>query len=102
MRGRIAWITGSLGLAAVVLFRRVSRRRPAGAEPAPPPDLRAEELRRKLAEARTMSTEREEFESAETTVDRAEPLGDLEDRRRRVRERGEATVDEMRRSTPDE
>ena len=36
-------------------------------------DPRADELRRKLAEARTIVEEREEFEAAETPVDRAEP-----------------------------
>ena len=41
--------------------------------------------------------EREEFESAETTVDRAEPAGEsVEERRRRVHEEGRAAVDEMR------
>ena len=37
------------------------------------PDSRADELREKLAEARSIVEEREEFEAAETPVDRAEP-----------------------------
>jgi hypothetical protein len=60
-------------------------------------DLRAEELRRKLAESRTIVEEREEFEGAELAVDRAEPAPeDPESRRRAVHEAGRETVERMR------
>jgi hypothetical protein len=60
-------------------------------------DPRAEELRRKLAESRSIVEEREQFEGAETTVDRVEPAAeDPETRRRAVHESGRATVDRMR------
>jgi len=61
------------------------------------PDPRAEELRRKLDESRSMVEEREEFEGAELPVDRAEPAPeDPESRRRAVHEAGRATIEQMR------
>jgi hypothetical protein len=61
-------------------------------------DPRAEELRRKLAESRALVGEREEFEGAELTVDRAEPAPeDPESRRRAVHESARATAEQMRR-----
>jgi hypothetical protein len=60
-------------------------------------DPRAEELRRKLAESRTIVEERDEFEGAEVTVDLAEPAPeDPESRRRAVHEAGRETVERMR------
>jgi hypothetical protein len=60
-------------------------------------DPRAEELRRKLAESRSMVEEREEFEGGELTVDRAQPAPeDPEARRRAVHEHGRTAVDRMR------
>jgi hypothetical protein len=60
-------------------------------------DPRAEELRRKLAESRSIVEEREEFEAAELTVDLAEPAPeDPESRRRAVHESARATVEQMR------
>jgi hypothetical protein len=76
------------------VFRLFNRRRQAGATPA---DARAEELRRRLAEARELSDERDEFEAGETTVDQAEPATpDADARRRQVHEVGRATVERMR------
>jgi hypothetical protein len=61
------------------------------------PDPRAEALRRKLAESRSIVEERDEFEAAETTVDQAEPAPeDPETRRRAVHEAARATVERMR------
>ena len=56
----------------------------------------ADKLRRKLDESREIVGEREEFEAAETPVDRAEP--GVEERRRTVHERGRAAIDDMRSS----
>jgi hypothetical protein len=91
---RLAWLLGGgvAGLAAVRAIL-VRRRSPA---PSAQPDPRAEELRRKLAEARDIADEREEFEAAETTVDRAEAAGELAEKRREVHERGRAAAEEMR------
>jgi hypothetical protein len=74
---------------------RFLRRRPAGVETADP---RAEELRQRLAEARELAEERDEFESGETTVDQAEPaMPDVDTRRAEVHENGRAAVEQMRR-----
>jgi hypothetical protein len=72
-------------------LRRRHKTTPAGADP------RADELRRKLEESRSIVEERDEFEGAELTVDLAEPAPeDPEARRRAVHDSARATVDEMR------
>jgi hypothetical protein len=90
----------SAALAALGVYGALSSRRrrlaPAPAPPAPGPDPRAEELRRKLAESRAIVEEREEFEAAETTVDRVEPAPELDERRRRVHERARGAARKMR------
>jgi hypothetical protein len=78
-------------LAVLGLVRRHRQSSSSGADP------RAEELRRKLDESRSMVEEREEFEGAELTVDRAEPAPeDPESRRRAVHDAGRATIEQMR------
>jgi hypothetical protein len=89
-------------IAGFGLYRLLAGRRAAPAYEAPPPpepreDPRAEELRRRLAEARTMVEEREEFEAAETPVDRAEPAPEVDERRRRVHDEGRRAAERMRR-----
>ena len=72
------------------------RRRAPAFEPGPDP--RAAELRRKLAESRSIVSEREEFEAAETPVDEADAAQEqVEDRRRQVHEEGRAAARRMRR-----
>jgi MYXO-CTERM domain-containing protein len=86
----VAWLLGAF---AVLGFLRRRREPDAVA-----PDPRADELRRKLAESRSIVEERDEFEGAELTVDLAEPAPeDPESRRRAVHESARATVDQMRR-----
>ena len=100
-------VTGALAAAA-------ARRRPKRPESGPVPrairDPRAEELRRKLAEARESAAAEDDFEVAGTA---AEPLveerttrednpivpagEDVEDARRRIHEEGRAAAEEMRR-----
>jgi hypothetical protein len=64
----------------------------------PAADPRAEELRRKLDESRSIVEERDEFEGGELTVDLAEPAPeDPESRRRGVHDSARATVEQMRR-----
>jgi hypothetical protein len=127
VRSKLGWFLGGLGFAAAVarLFRR-DRAAPTSLPapiPAPPPrapepqpepepepllepeaeaDPRAEELRRRLDESRTLVDEREEFESGETTIDNAEApaapqTSEPAARRRHVHDRGQATIDKMRR-----
>jgi hypothetical protein len=87
MKRRIALIAGGVAVAGSAVYRVVrGRRRAQSADP-------ADELRRKLDESRAIVEEREEFESAETPVDRAEPGVDA--RRRDVHERGRAAIEEM-------
>jgi hypothetical protein len=96
MRARIAWLAGAVTVAGAAAYKRLRRTQPPPAE-----DPRADELRRKLDESRTIVEEREEFESAETPVDAAETV-EVADRRKAVHERGRAAADEMRGSSPGE
>jgi hypothetical protein len=90
MRARTAWLAGAAG-AAIAAYRKL-RPMPAPT-PAPADDPRAEELRRKLEESRTVAEEQhEEAASPETPVDEA----DVESRRAAVHERARAATDEMR------
>ena len=100
MRRLLTLLSGAV--AGFGLYRLLVGRRPASVyeePPAPEPrdDPRAEELRRRLAEARTMVEEREEFEAAETPVDRAEPALEVDERRRRVHDEGRRAAERMRR-----
>jgi hypothetical protein len=88
MKHPLAWTLG--GFAPFGFLRR-RREAPSGLDP------RADELRRKLAESRSIAEERDEFEAAEVTVDLAEPVPeDPESRRRAVHDAGRATVERMR------
>jgi hypothetical protein len=99
LRTRVAWFLSGLGLAGAValrLVRRRSREAPLEESPAAEPDTRADELRRRLEESRSVMAERDDFESGETPVDRADPGEDPDARRRRVHEEGRAAADRMR------
>jgi hypothetical protein len=99
MRARIAWLAGAVGVAGAAAYRALRHKE----EPSPGEDPRAEELRHKLDESRTMVEERQEFESAETSVDEViGPEPEVEDRRKAVHERGRAAAEEMRGSPPGE
>ena len=79
MRRSLAWLLGG-----VAVFEFLKRRKPQASEAQDEgPDPRAEELRRKLAESRSIVEEREEFEAAEPTVDQTEHAPDDPERRRR-------------------
>jgi hypothetical protein len=98
-----AFTVGALiGAAAALLYRR----RPQ----VPTSDPRAEELRQKLAEARTSRADEDDFEAAgqgaETVITDEDPKqrpfsrppGDeFEAMRRRIHEEGKAAAEEMRR-----
>jgi MYXO-CTERM domain-containing protein len=92
MKHPLAWAVGGFAVFGFL------RRRRDGAQPVPGgADPRAEELRRKLAESRTIVGERDEFEAAEVTVDHAEPPPeDHESRRRAVHDGARETLERMR------
>jgi hypothetical protein len=95
MRRLIKWIGGTAGgIAAYRFVRRQEASLQAAPETAPAePDVRAEELREKLAESRAAEPVREE-EAAAVEEPAPEPESP-EDRRRRVHEEGRAALDEM-------
>lgn len=102
MDRRVALLTGGLAVAAAALWRRI-RRRPRGWVDLEPVDPRAEELRRRLDESRTVVDDREEFESAETTVDAVEDVpADPRERRRAAHAEGRSAVEKMRRASAEE
>lgn len=90
MKRPLAWLAGALGLAGAY---RALKQHPEPAVEAPA-DPRAEELRRRIEEAKPLVEEHEQerFESAEQTVDEADP----EARRRALHERARAAAEEMR------
>jgi hypothetical protein len=96
VKARTAWLAGAAG-AAIAAWHKF-RQPPPASVPAPAEDPRAEELRQKLEESRAVVDAPEEFDSAETTVDQAEPV-DVTDRRSAVHERGRAAAEEMRRQS---
>ncbi|HWN21354.1 MAG TPA: hypothetical protein VNP93_05240 [Gaiellaceae bacterium] len=105
MRRLLTWLAGGLGVAA--LLRQLLRRQPLP-PPAPPPATEpstadpAEELRAKLEQARDTADDRDEFDAAEgTPIDTvealpAEPPNSLEERRRRVHDKAQEALGQMR------
>ena len=91
MRSTAAWLVGGFAL-----FGFLRRRQQQVAPSAEASDPRAEELRQKLAESRSIVEERAEFEAAETPVDEVEPLEDPEARRRDVHDSARALAERMR------
>jgi hypothetical protein len=91
MRRAFTWIAGGLGLAALLRLRH----RP-GAVEAPASDP-AEELRRKLAEARDAGDDRDDFDAAEgTPVDEVEaPTLSLAERRAAIHAKAQEALGEM-------
>ena len=98
MQGRLALIVGGAVVAGAAVYRALVRRGTAPAVPEP----HAEALKTKLAEAREVAEDREEFEAAETPIDQAETVPtEVGDRRRSVHERGREVAEQMRRGSTD-
>jgi hypothetical protein len=92
VRRPFAWLLG-----AFALLGFLRRRKPSASAPSSVPDPRADELRRKLAEAREIVEERDEFEAAEPTVDQTEHAPEDPERRRRdVHDAARETARRMR------
>ena len=99
MHGRLALLLGGAVVAGAAAYRALRRRAPAPTVPEP----HVEALKSKLAEARVVADDRDEFESAETPIDQAETVpAELTDRRRSVHERGRQVAEEMRRGSKGE
>lgn len=103
MNRNLALVTGALlGAGAAILLRRRPRLEPGAA---PPPDPRAEELRRKLDEARQAPADEDDFQvagmGAETMVEERPPTrppsDEFEAMRRRVHDEARAAAEEMKR-----
>jgi hypothetical protein len=115
MQRNAALAVGALAGAAAALFLRRRPRTEPGAAPREPFPDQAEELRRKLAEARATHADEDDFQAAgmgaETIVTEeprgrepaqpppaeAAPSDEFEAMRRRVHEEGRAAAEEMRR-----
>ena len=103
MRRLLGWLGAALG--GVAILRLLARRRePRRDEPreAPGADVRADELRRKLAESRALVDEQHADEEREVSVDLAEPAPAPDERRRDVHERGREAAERMRRAADDD
>ena len=103
MRRNVALLAGAAaGTVAAILFSRRATAPCSSADLRAPADPLAEELRRKLAEARESAADEEEFEAAgmgpETLIEDDE---DVTETRRRVHEEARAAAEEMRRSGAD-
>ena len=103
MKRKAALLLGAAaGAAAAVVIRR-RRRVPREIEPAAElePDPRAEELRRRLAEARAAAADQAELGAAAAAADEGPPADEFEAMRRRVHAEARAAADAMRRSGED-
>jgi hypothetical protein len=92
MKRLLAWIGGALGLLA---FLRLRRRRvePPPAQTSDP----ADELKRRLEEARDAADDRDEFDAAEgQPVDEIEPTRSIAERRQAVHEKAKEALGEMK------
>ena len=95
MQGRLALLLGAAVVAGATAYRALTRRPPAPVIPEP----HVEALKARLAESKAVVEEREEFESGETPIDRAEPVPtELGERRRSVHDRGREVAEQMRRA----
>jgi hypothetical protein len=92
MKRLLAWIGGALGLLA---FLRLRRRR-VELPPAQTSDP-ADELKRRLEEAREAADDRDEFDAAEgQPVDEIEPTRSIAERRQAVHDKAKEALGEMK------
>ena len=93
----LAWIGGALGVVAFLRFRRGHAEQP----PAPVGPDPADELKRRLEEARDAPDDRDEFDAAEgQPVDEIEPARSIAERRQAVHDKAREALGEMK--SPDD
>ena len=93
MKKTLAWLAGAaLGIAALLHLRR----RPKRLSPPPVSADPADELKRRLDEAREAGDDRDEFDAAEgQPVDEIEPTRSIAERRQAVHEKAREALGEM-------
>lgn len=96
MKRLLTWVAGGIGLAALLRLRR----KPAALEQIVSDP--AEELRRKLAEARGAGDDRDDFDAAEgTPVDEADaPRLSIEERRAAIHAKAQEALGAMHDDAP--
>jgi len=88
----IAWLAGAIGIAALLRLRR----RPTELSPSPVGPDPADELKRRLEEAREAPHDRDEFDAAEgQPVDEVEPTRSIAERRQAVHEKAREALSDM-------
>jgi hypothetical protein len=93
MKRLLAWIGGALG---VLAFLRLRRRR-VELPPTPAQSDPADELKRRLEEAREAPDDRDEFDAAEgQPVDEIEPTRSIAERRQAVHDKAKEALGEMK------
>jgi hypothetical protein len=109
VRRNLALLAGAAAgtVAAILLSRRSAGTTldapPPPAPPAPPaPDPRAEDLRRKLAEAREGAADEDDFEAAGMGAETVVEDSDVSAARKRVHDQARKTAEEMRKAGDDE
>jgi hypothetical protein len=101
MRKLLTGLAGAIGVAALWrLLTRTPTKQPPEQPPGPDP---ADELRRKLAEARETEDDRDDYDAAEgTPVDQVvEEPRSLEERRRAVHEQAQEALSRMQQEDED-
>ena len=99
MRKLLTGLAGAIGVAA--LWRLLRHTPPEQQQQPPAPDP-ADELRRKLAEARETEDDRDDYDAAEgTPVDQVEEPRSLEERRRAVHEQAQEALSRMQQEDVD-
>jgi hypothetical protein len=89
----LAWVGGALGVVTLLRLRRRQQELP----PAPVGPDPADELKRRLEEAREAPDDRDDFDAAEgQPVDEIEPTRSLAERREAVHEKAQEALGQMK------
>ena len=93
MKRMLAWIGGALGVLAFLRLRRRRAEHAAAHRRSDP----ADELKRRLEEARDAADDRDDFDAAEgQAIDEIEPTRSIAERRQAVHEKAQEALGEMK------